>query len=103
MYRSYLLLTALERRHGPLHDNLVAWFDQWRWKRELNAIIKNPKRVRFSTLRVIFTRIEAIRPETTSPERIALLRKTWQEASDSMNAVLDEQERIWTANHRLSA
>lgn len=103
MYRSYLLLTALERRHGPLHDGLVALFDQWRWKRQLNAIIANPERVRFSRLRVIFERIQAIRPETTSSQRVGQLRKLWQTASDRMAPVLDQDERIWTANNRLSA
>lgn len=103
MYRSYLLLTALERRHGPLHEAIVAMLDQWRWKRQLNAIIANPDRVRFSRLRVIFERIQDIRPESTSPQRIAQLRKLWQTASDRLTTVLDQDERIWTANNRLSA
>lgn len=102
MYLATDLLTAIERRHGPLHAILINWADQWRWKRQLAAIAKNPMRLRFSTLRVIHERILATTLEYTSPEALRTVKAAWQEASDAMANVADANELIWLANNRLA-
>lgn len=102
-FSTHILLSALERRHGPLHIALVAAADQWRWKRQLAAIAKNPSRTDFGMMQVVHERIGAIDPKSTSSEALVAVKQAWQKASDAMAPVVDTNDRIWLERHRLVA
>ena len=95
MTSEHKILTAVEHRHGPLHGLIVNWADQWRWKRQLASMVRNPSPLRFGELQMLHERIGSLTLEYTTSEDTAALKKAWSTASASMFTVVHFNDRIW--------
>lgn len=100
MNNKFELLPLIERRHGPLHELIVAKVDQWRWARQLRAMAQTPNAAQFGALQNLHALIGGLSLEFIGVRARLDMRLAWQKASDAMYGIVSDNDRVWLMHNR---